>query len=60
MDHEKDTCLQYESWTKKTVSPCLTSAGNVHWVIQIFFPLHMSANDHESPLSIDFILTNEF
>lgn len=25
--HKKDTCLQYESWNEKTVSPCSTSAG---------------------------------
>lgn len=28
--HQKDVCLWYESQNKKTGSPCLASAGNVH------------------------------
>lgn len=39
-NHEKDTCLRYQSWNKKTVWPYLTSAGNAHQVIPIYHFVH--------------------
>ena len=32
----------------------------VHWETQIFHALHMSANDQESAVSLDFGVTNKF
>jgi hypothetical protein len=61
MTNKKDTCLQYEkASTKKAVSPCSISAGNMHVEkIKIFSDLYMSVNDHESTVSIDIGVTNK-
>ena len=59
IDYKKDTCLQYESWNKKRMSPCLTSSGNTHVRgLKFFSVLPLSLNDRKSSVSIDFGVTN--
>ena len=59
--HEKDTCLQYESWDRKAGVICSTSAGHARVrQLKISPTLCMFIDDCESRVNIDTGVVNKF